>query len=103
LLLAYQASGSSHFQREKFFIVLLQSYLNKVGIAHECNRLKQSARSPFLPSPLQILSQSNIYQFFLLPRFAIRFNQPLSEFIASPNTEVEYWFLLKPEKSRLSV
>jgi hypothetical protein len=51
------------------------------------------------PQPVEYL----IYQFFLLPRFAIRFNPLLSEFIASPNTEVEYWFLLKPEKSRLSV
>jgi hypothetical protein len=34
-----------------------------------------------LPSPLQILSQSNIHQFPLLPRFAIRFNQPLREFL----------------------
>jgi hypothetical protein len=43
--------------------------------------MSQSVRSPFLPSPLQILSQSNIHQFPLLPRFTIRFNQPLCEFL----------------------
>jgi hypothetical protein len=37
--------------------------------------------SLLLPSPLQILSQPNIHQFPLLPRFTIRFNQALCEFL----------------------
>jgi hypothetical protein len=42
---------------------------------------KRLARSLLLASALQILSQSHIHQFLLLPRFTIRFNQPLCQFL----------------------
>jgi hypothetical protein len=38
-------------------------------------------RSPFPPFPLQILSQSNLHQFPLLPRLAVQFKLPLCEFL----------------------
>lgn len=43
--------------------------------------LGEDSLTLLLPSPLQILSQPNIHQFPLVPRFAIRFNQPLCEFL----------------------
>jgi hypothetical protein len=48
---------------------------------YESDRMRQSVRSLLLPSPLQILSQSNLHQFPLLSRLAVQFNLLLCEFL----------------------